>query len=237
MPQHKTRLLLADDEPKYARSLSYILESKDYEVLTANDGQLALELAAREAPGLILLDVRIPKVDGFEICRRLRKFSLAPILMVTALGHEVDILTGLEAGADDYLVKPFDIEVLLARLETFRRWSTLGEELPAAEAVFQLGDLRVNHAERRVWVAEREVPLTAAEHRLLHELASAAGRSVPQDVLLKNIWSPDRIDADQFVPIFIRRLRQKIEIDPGAPEYVLSQPGQCYSLGPVMACP
>jgi DNA-binding response OmpR family regulator len=233
MPQSQIRLLVADDEPKYVRSLAFILERQGYEVLTAADGQVALELAAREAPALIMLDVRIPKVDGFEICRRIREFSLAPILMLTALGRDIDMGAGLAAGADDYLIKPFQIQMLLARLETLLSWSAQGNQSPAAEARFQIGDMRIDFTQRQVWVAQREVRLTAAEFRLLGELASAAGRSVPPDVLLNHVWGGDRQDIDQFVPIFINRLRQKIEAEPVAPQYILSQPGQRYSLGPL----
>jgi DNA-binding response OmpR family regulator len=232
MPPLKTCLLLADDEPKYVRSLKIILEHQDYEVVTAADGQLAIELAAREAPALILLDVRIPKIDGYEICRRIREFSLAPILMLTALGQETDIEPGLEAGADDYLIKPFQIERLLARLKTIVGWSTSDSERLAAEPAFQFGDLRINAAERQVWIRQRDVPLTAAEYWLLDELARAVGHSVSQDELCTNVWGADRMDIEPFVPIFIRHLREKIESDPAAPQYILSQPGQCYSLGP-----
>ena len=233
MPQLKTRLLIADDEPKYVRSLTFILESKGYEVITAADGQRAIEAAAREVPALILLDVRIPVVDGYEICRRIRDFSLAPILMLTALGQDTNVMTGLRAGADDYLVKPFDIEVLLARLETFRRWSAADSAL--SEMEFQFGDLQVDCARQQVWLAgqpaRRGVPLTVSEYRVLYELARAAGRSVPQEVLLQKVWGADRTEASKFIPVFIGRLRQKIEADPAAPQYILSQPGQCYSLG------
>jgi DNA-binding response OmpR family regulator len=233
MPEPKTRLLIADDEAKYVLSLRYILERQGYEVVTAADGQLAIEVAEREKPGLILLDVRIPKVDGYEICRRIREFSLAPILMLTALGQDTDVTAGLAAGADDYLVKPFKVETLLARLEALRRWAVQPGEAPGAEAEFQQGDLRVSYTERHAWLGSHEVPLTTAEYRLLHELARASGRSVPQEVLLNNIWATDRPDADQIVPILIRRLRQKIEANPAAPQYILSQPDQSYSLGPV----
>ena len=230
MPASKPRVLIADDEPKYVRSLSLILQAKGYEVIAAPDGELAVELAAHAAPEVMLLDVRIPKLTGFEICREIRTFSLAPILMVTALGQEADMVAGLEAGADDYVVKPFAIERLLARLETALGWMTGDSELPAAERVYQLGDLKVDYARRQVFIAQRPVPLTATEYRLLCELALAR-RPLPPDVLLKNVWGPDRDDIDPFVSIFIRRLRQKIEVNPAAPEYILAQPGKMYSLG------
>jgi DNA-binding response OmpR family regulator len=234
MPELKTRLLIADDEPKYVLSLRFILERQGYEVVTAADGQLAVEIAERERPGLILLDVRIPKLDGYQICRRIRQFSLAPILMLTALGQDTDISAGLAAGADDYLVKPYNVEILLARLESLQRWSTPGKEEPGASE-FRLGDLRVSYAGRRAWLGTRELPLTTAEYRLLHELAHAPGERLPQDELLYRIWSPDRTNADQIVPLLIYRLRQKIETNPAAPQYILGNPSQGYSLGPATA--
>jgi DNA-binding response OmpR family regulator len=231
------RLMIADDEPKYVRSLKMILERKGYTVITASDGQLALELAAREAPALMLLDVRIPKVDGFEICRRIRAFSMAPILMLTALGQEEDIVTGLQAGADDYLVKPFQIDILLTRLETILSWSALGSPSEVSNPDVQINELRISLAQRQVCVGGHPVLLTAAEYQLLSELAHAVGGSVPQAVLLTQVWGTDRMDLDQFVPVFIRRLRQKIEPDPANPQYILSQPDQSFSLGPLSARP
>ncbi len=233
MPETKTRLLVADDEAKYVLSLKFILERQGFDVITAADGQRALELAERERPGLFLLDVRIPKIDGYEICRRIRKFSLAPILMLTALGQDTDVAVGLAAGADDYLVKPFKVEILLKRLESLQHWSTSGGGQPAEE--YRQGDLRVSSAGQQAWMGSRELPLTTAEYRLLHELARASGRRVPPDELLNGIWAGGRTDADRVVPILIHRLRQKIEADPAAPKYILGQPGEGYSLGPVTA--
>ncbi len=233
MPEAKTRLLIADDEAKYVLSLRFILERQGFEVITAADGQQALELAERERPGLILLDVRIPKMDGYEICRRIRKFSLAPILMLTALGQDTDVAAGLAAGADDYLVKPFKVEILLKRLESLQHWSAPGSEQPAEE--FRHGDLRVSYTGPQAWMGSRELPLTTAEYRLLHALARFSGRSVPPEELINSIWAAGRTDADQVVPILIRRLRQKIEANPAAPKYILGLPGEGYSLGPVTA--
>ncbi len=230
MSASKPRVLIADDEPKYVRSLTLILQAKGYEVLAASDGALAVELAARAAPDMCLLDVRIPKLSGWEMCREIRKFSLAPILMVTALGQEADIVAGLEAGADDYVVKPFAVEGLLARLEIALGWLPNSPEPPAAEAVYQLKDLKVDYGRRQAFMAQRLVPLTAAEYRLLCEL-TLAGRALSSDVLFRSVWGPDRDDADPFVPIFIQRLRQKIEANPAAPEYILTRPGKMYSLG------
>jgi DNA-binding response OmpR family regulator len=235
MPQLPIRVLIADDEPKYVRSLTYILERQGYAVSAASDGQRALEVAAREPPALMLLDVWIPKLEGNELCRRIRLFSLAPILMLTALGQETDIAVGLEAGADDYLVKPFQIEVLLDRLAMLQQWSPDDSAPPGAEGILQAGDLQVVPAQRRAWLAGHALPLTTAEYRLLYELASAAGRSVPEDVLLNRVWGTDRTDIDQFVSIFVRRLRQKIEANPEAPQVILGRPDQGYHLGPLAA--
>jgi len=233
MPETKTRLLIADDEAKYVLSLRFILERQGFEVITATDGQLAVELAERERPGLILLDVRIPKIDGYEICRRIRKFSLSPIIMLTALGQDTDVAAGLAAGADDYLVKPFKVEVLLKRLESLQHWTGYVAEQQPTE--FRFGDLRVSYAGRQAWMGSSELPLTTAEYRLLHTLARSFGRSVSPEELFTSVWIAGRTDADQLVPILIHRLRQKIEANPAAPEYILGQPVEGYSLGPVTA--
>ena len=174
----------------------------------------------------MLLDVRIPKLNGCEVCRQIRLFSLAPILMATAMGQETDIVAGLEAGADDYLIKPFAIDRLLARLKIALGWSAYGQELPT----YELGELTVDFAQHQVTKAQRPVPLTPTEFRLLGELAQAK-QSLPPDTLLKSVWGPERDDIQQFVPVFLRRLRQKLENDPEAPEYILALPGHHYSLG------
>ena len=226
----KASILIADDEPKYMRSLQMILEGEGYAVITAENGQQAVERAKSERPSLVLLDVRIPVLNGVEACRRIREFFRAPILMFTALGQDDDVAVGLEAGADDYMVKPFMIPGLLARLQTALSWATYGRDRPAGHTVFATGDLRVDFARQQVFMAAREVPLTAAEYRLLCELTLTPGQVVPHEALLENVWGLGHAAERHIVPIFIARLRQKIELNPAAPRYILNGPRMGYLL-------
>jgi DNA-binding response OmpR family regulator len=229
MKPNKLRILIADDEPKYLYILQALLGGEGYETLAAQDGAATVELAEREALGLILLDVRMPKLNGFEACRRIREFSMVPIIMLTARAEKSDVVQGLEAGADDYVTKPFSTEELLARVKAALRRSGAGAaSLPAA--AFQAGDMRVDYAAQRVFVAQQEVRLTATEYRLLCELARAAGRIVPPEIILENVWGPGHAGDDQLIPHIIHRLRQKIEADPRVPRIIITRPGQGYCL-------
>lgn len=229
MKSDKPRILIADDEPKYAYALQAILKGEGYEPLIARDGAAAVETAAREAPEVILLDVRMPRLNGFEACRRIREFSLAPIIMLTARAEKSDVVQGLEAGADDYVTKPFSTEELLARVRAALRRAGYGAP-PSPEPDFQAGDLRVDYAAQRVFVAGQEVRLTATEYRLLCELTRAAGRIVPPELILENVWGPGYAGEDQLITRLIYRLRQKIEADPATPRFILTRPGQGYCL-------
>jgi DNA-binding response OmpR family regulator len=229
MRRGKPQILVADDEAKYLHVLKAILEASGYLVLTASDGQEALEIAAAEEPALILLDVRMPKMDGLEVCRRVRDFSLAPIIMLTALAEKNHIVSGLEAGADDYVTKPFSHHELLARVKAaLRRAEYTG--VASAEAVFQRGMLQIDFARRRVFVDGSEVRLTSTEYRMLCELAHASGRVVSSSQLLDRIWGPAYVGEEQLVPRVIYRLRQKIEPEPSRPVYVQTYPGLGYML-------
>jgi two-component system KDP operon response regulator KdpE len=228
MKPNKLRILIADDEPKYVFILQALLEGEGYETLTAQDGAAAVETAAREAPELILLDVRMPKLDGFEACRRIRESSLAPIIMLTARAQKGDVVEGLKAGADDYVTKPFSTDELIARVQAAIRRAAYGTGSPAP--AFQAGDLRVDYASRRVYVAGQEVRLTSTEYKLLCELAVAAGRIVPPETILENVWGPGYTGEDQLIPHVIHRLRQKLEANPRAPHLIVTRPGQGYCL-------
>jgi DNA-binding response OmpR family regulator len=229
MTTHKPRILIADDEPKYVRALQSILKGEGYDPLTARDGAAAVETAGREAPSLILLDVRMPRLDGFEACRRIREFSLAPIIMLTARADKNDVIQGLEAGADDYVTKPFSADELLARVRAALRRTSYGAP-PALEPVFQAGDLRVDYASQRVFVAGQEVRLTSTEYQLLCELTHAAGRIVPPEIILENVWGPSYTGEDQLITHIIYRLRQKLEADPATPHLIVTHSGLGYCL-------
>jgi DNA-binding response OmpR family regulator len=227
MSKGKTRVLVADDEPRYVRAIKVNLEASGYEVLTARDGQMAVEMAAEEEPDLILLDVRMPHVDGYEACRRIREFSVTPIIMLTALAESADKVKGLDLGADDYVTKPFSADELLARVRAALRRGTLSEQ-SESRPVFQSGELQVDFARQRVFVGDREVNLTATEYRLLSELARQAGSVLLPEYLLEKVWGVGYAGETQLVWQAIHRLRQKIERTPRAPEYILNKPGIGY---------
>jgi DNA-binding response OmpR family regulator len=229
MNPNKLHVLIADDEPKYLFILKAIFEDEGFETFTVQDGAAAVHTAKREAPGLILLDVRMPKLDGFEACRRIREFSMAPIIMLTARAAENDILEGLEAGADDYVTKPFSARELKARVRAVLRRAGQGAP-PPLEPPFQAGELRVDYAAQRVFVGQQEVRLTPTEYKLLCELTRSVGRIVPSEIILENVWGPDYAGEHQLIPRMIHRLRQKIEADPGQPRFILTRPGLGYCL-------
>ncbi len=222
-------ILVVDDEPKYVKTIKIILEANGYSVITARDGESAVTLAASESPDLILLDVRMPQLNGHEACRRIREFSLAPVLMLSALAQKTDIVKGLDAGADDYITKPFSTEELLARVRAALR-RVENRDNQSTEPIFQTGALRLDYASQRVFIAEQEIKLTATEYRLLCELAHSAGRIVSSETILENVWGPGYAGEDQLIPRVIHRLRRKIEPDAENPRYVITRPGLGYIL-------
>ncbi len=229
MSKGRIRILVADDEPRYVRAIKVNLEASGYEVITARDGQMAVELAADTEPDLILLDIKMPRLDGYAACQRIREFSRAPIIMLTALVEESDKVKGLDSGADDYVTKPFSANELLARVRAALRRGTLSEQTNPP-SVFQVGELRIDFARQRVFVAAREVNLTATEYRLLCELAHHAGRVLVPEYLLDEVWGPGYAGETRLLWQAVHRLRQKIEPDPQQPQYVLTKPGIGYFL-------
>jgi len=229
IPEGKTRVLVVDDEARYARAIEVLLHARGYEVLTAPDGQTALALAAEEEPNLVLLDIRMPDIDGFEICRRIREFSQVPIIFLTALAEDADKVTGLHLGADDYVTKPFSAPELLARVEAvLRRARPTERTVPGPEV--QVGGLRVHFAQQRVYVQDREVHLTPTEYRLLYHLARNAGRVLAPEYLLERAWGGKYREEQQLLRQAILRLRRKVEHDPKNPQYIQTRPGIGYVL-------
>ena len=223
------KILVVDDEPRYIKLIRVNLEASGYEVFSANNGQLAVELAARQQPDLILLDIMLPGTDGYTACERIRQFSKVPIIMLTALALSEDIVKGLDAGADDYIVKPFSAQELLARIRArLRRVAAEGQE---SNPVHQIGSLTLNLANRRLYVRGVEVRLTPTEYRLLVELATHAGQVLVANYLLEHVW-----DIDMHEPRLlwqgIHRLRQKIEVDPSNPQIIQTRPGMGYVFTP-----
>ena len=231
MKRGKQQILVMDDEPRYVWVIKINLEARGFEVLTADTGPAAIEMVAAHNPDLVLLDVRLPDLDGIEVCRRIRQFSAVPVVMLTALAQESDKVKGLDAGADDYLTKPFGVEELLARVRAgLRRASYVGDQ--SADPVFVSGSLRVDLAQQRVSVDDREVHLTGTEYRLLCELVRNAGKILVPSYLLERVWGLGYEGQYQLVRQAVHRLRRKIEPDPDHPQYIHTRQNLGYLFNP-----
>jgi len=225
-------ILLVDDEPRYLRLMEVNLQTEGYAVRTAADGQQAVESVAASQPDLMLLDVMMPVMDGFTACGRIREFSTVPIIMVTAKGEERDRVRGLDAGADDYIVKPFSAQELLARVRAVLRRAerqTLGN---FHQPVFQHHELRLDLAKAEVLSGEKPVLLTATEYRLLQTLAASIGRMLTPEDLLTTVWGPEYRDDKEILWVCLSRLRQKIEPDPKNPIHIVTRQGLGYYMPP-----
>ena len=223
------RVLVVDDDPLLVRLVRTHLEKAGYKVLAAADGEQALEVAANELPDLVVLDLMLPKLDGFEVCRRIREFSLVPVIMLTARGEPVDRLRGFEMGADDYLAKPFVPAELLARVRAVLRRSQQVTSA-ATPSVVRCGEIAIDLLRRRVTVGDEGVKLTATEFRLLQHLAVNAGKVLSHTDLLTKVWGPEYRDDRDYLWAYVRHLRRKLERDPEHPVHILSQPGFGYVL-------
>lgn len=232
MPTRKTTILIADDDPQLLRLMSRNLQMDGYDVITASDGQQALERIEQKMPDLLLLDVMMPKMDGFTLCYRVREFSAVPIIMVTARGQDQDRVRGLDLGADDYLSKPFGIEELLARVRAVLRRSQLSANQPSQglQAVTTTGDLTIDFSQHIASMSGKELALTPTEYRLLACLAQNAGRILPQDTLLAQVWGTEYVNESHLLQVNINRLRCKVEVDPASPHYILTKVGVGYML-------
>jgi two-component system KDP operon response regulator KdpE len=222
-------VLVVDDEPPTVRLVSQALAGAGYRVISASSGQAALETLALEQPDLVLLDILLPQgPDGYEVCRRLREFSSVPVVMLTAKVQEADLLRGFDAGADDYLRKPFSVRELLARVRAVLRRAARPEE--AVTAAFTCGELEINFARRAVTMRGAPVSLTATEYALLRELALNAGRVMLHRELLTKVWGPGYAEDVYCLRAYIHYLRRKLEADPSNPRYILTSQGVGYSL-------
>jgi DNA-binding response OmpR family regulator len=237
MPATKTTILTADDDPQLLRLMTRNLQLEGYDVLAASDGQQALEQIEHNAPDLVLLDVMMPKMDGFSVCHRIREFSSVPIIIVTARGHDQDKVRGFDLGADDYLTKPFGVEELLARVHAVLRRAqfTSKEQARGLQATMTTGDLTIDFWQHLVTLAAKEIPLTPTEYRILAYLAQNAGRVVTHDLLLAHVWGAEYLGESHMLQVNINRLRRKIEADSAEPRYILTKVGVGYSLASLPA--
>lgn len=220
------KILVVDDEPTLVAALKYNLERAGYQVVTAVDGETGLELARADRPNLILLDVMLPGLDGFEFCRIVRRETTAPILMLTAKTEEVDKVVGLELGADDYVTKPFSVRELLARVRALLRRA---ETAPATDReVLQAGDLTVDLSKREASRDGEPLGLKPKEFELLVFLLRNRGRAFTRDQLLNHIWGYDFVGDTRTVDVHVRWLRQKIEREPAKPTRLITLRGVGY---------
>jgi DNA-binding response OmpR family regulator len=234
MPARTTTLVVADDDPQVLRLVTRNLQMAGYTVIEAHNGQQALEQIQETSPDLVLLDVLMPRLDGFAVIQAVRSFSTVPIILVSARTLDADKLRGFELGADDYLTKPFSVDELLGRVRAVLRRSQqssdgLWDHATGALRV-TLGALELDFAQQRVTWAGREIDLTAIEYRLLATLATNAGRIVTREQLLERVWGPAYVGERHRLQVNINRLRHKIELDLDQPRYLVTKLGIGYRL-------
>jgi DNA-binding response OmpR family regulator len=230
LTDRSARILLVDDEQSIQTLLSYPLRKEGYEVVQATDGRQALERFEAEPFDLVVLDLMLPKVDGLEVCRRLRGTSSVPIIMLTARSDEIDKVVGLEIGADDYITKPFSLREFSSRIKAALRRAEMTRPTQTApdEAPLLVRDLRLDFPKRSVRIRGEEVELTFVEFEILAVLARSPGRVFTRDMLLARIWGDSAYRDPRTIDVHIRHLREKIERDPKDPEYLFTVRGVGY---------
>jgi two-component system KDP operon response regulator KdpE len=223
------KILVVDDDPRVVRLVFQVLRAVGYRVLDTQSGEAALELVALEQPDLVLLDIMLGSgPDGYIVCQRLREFSDVPVIMLTAKARGADIVEGFDAGADDYLTKPFNSKELVARVRAVLRRTLRNEETVTTPR--QCGEIEIDYAQYAVRVRGKAIALTRTEFALLRELMLNAERVVLHQDLLSKVWGPEYRDDLEYLRAYIRYLRRKVESDPGKPQYILTVPGVGYML-------
>lgn len=224
-------ILLVDDEQTFIEGLEYNLKKEGYRVVTASDGVQAMECAKAEQPDLVILDLMMPHKDGLEVCRELRRTSMVPIIILTAKDSELDTVLALEFGADDYLVKPFRLRELLARVKAqLRRWDMPRTPIEAPRHRLQFGQVMVEQESRKVFRGDKEIVLTLKEYDLLDYLLANAGKVMSREVLLDKVWGYEYAGDSRTVDVHIRWLREKVEDDPANPRHIKTVRGIGYRL-------
>jgi len=217
----RPKILIVDDDLSIIKFVKANLEANNYETCSASDGEKALDVIVQELPTLVLLDIMMPTIDGYEVCQRLREWSQIPVIMLSALCDEQDKVKCLNLGADDYLCKPFGLDELLARIQAVLRRSDVAVTKPAKPVLIS-DDLEINFAERRVTVSGREIGFTLTEYTLLQELAQNSPKVLTYQLLLRRVWGPEYADERHYLYVYIRRLRKKIERDSQNPSHLIS---------------
>ena len=223
-------ILIVEDEPNLLAALQYNLKQEGYTALTATDGEVGLRMAMSLSPDLVILDVMLPRLDGFEVCRLLRRESGVPILMLTARGEEVDRVVGLELGADDYVTKPFSMRELLARVRNLvRRASPLQtSDFAGRSEVIRSEDLTIDQISHSVTLGDKPLEMKPREFSLLAMLAANKGRAFTRNQILERLWGHDYIGDSRTVDVHVRWLREKIELDPSKPRRIVTIRGLGY---------
>jgi DNA-binding response OmpR family regulator len=228
MAEGSARILLVDDEHSVQTLLTYPLRKDGFEVVSAHDGREALDRFAEQRFDLVVLDIMLPKLDGIEVCRRMRSRSQVPIIMLTAKDDEIDKVLGLEMGADDYITKPFSVREFRSRVRAALRRSEMLGGRSRAEQPIVAGELEIDFERRTVTAREDEVGLTYVEFEILATLAGAPGRVLTREVLLEQVWGDSAYRDPRTIDVHIRHLREKVERDPKRPEYLLTVRGVGY---------
>ena len=223
------KILIVDDEPLYLRLLEESLKLERYEVQKAENGQEAVEKVGDFTPDLVVMDVMMPDMDGFTACRQIREFSNVPIIMLTSKAAERDRVTGLDLGADDYIVKPFSGEEFLARVRAALRRAESSKGASQTD-IFVHGDLKIDVSRAEVYVGDRLIFLSATEYRLLLHLAHNMGKVLTSEELLTNVWGDEYREDKEILWVSISRLRQKLEDDPKQPTHIVTRSGLGYSM-------
>jgi two-component system KDP operon response regulator KdpE len=220
-------ILVVDDEPRMVEFITMNLELEGFRVVGAANGYEALEKAAKDMPDLVILDIMMPHMDGFETLESLRETSQVPVIFLSAKGEEADRIRGLDLGADDYIAKPFSTRELISRIKAVLRRTEPAPSADRSEIVVDR-DLRINFDQRKVIARGQEIRLRPTEYRLLYQLVTNAGKLLTHETLLSRVWGTEYRDEDQYVRLYITYLRQKIEKDPKNPKYILSERGLGY---------
>ena len=223
------QVLVAEDDPKIAKVVEHLLRREGYQVARARDGREALTRVEVEPFDLLLLDIGLPEVDGFEVCRRVKARSDLPVIVLSARGEELDRVMGLTLGADDYIAKPFNSAELVLRVKAvLRRARSRGADSPSEMQRVQRGNLTLDRSSRQAWLGEREVSLTGKEFDILWTLAQRPGQVWTREQLLQQVWDTDYMGDSSTLTVLVRRLREKIEPDPAEPQYIRTVYGVGY---------
>ena len=228
MPSKKELVLVVDDDVRILRMMQMILEAEGYRVVRASNGEAALDVFYEENPNLVLMDIMMPGMDGFTVCRRIREFSQVPIIMVTVKASDEEKVRGLDAGADDYITKPFSAIEMTARVRAVLRRTKSRDEHRAP--TFQSGELVADFASHKVILAGEEIVLTPNEYKILAYLAQNAGRILTPEQILRKVWGEEYADETHLLHATMTRLRQKLDDNARNPKYISTRPGIGYTM-------